>query len=175
MADQVRHLRISDRLLYKLYLLIMRRESRRWIGLRARILDHLLRRKHCNLEVQPNVFIHGWWNLTLGDNVTINRDCNLAAHGGLSIGNDVAIAPSVTIWTTEHGFEGPEPIRDQPMTDHPVVIGNDVWIGVRAVILGGAALPDGTIVGAGSVVTKSFSEPYTTIAGVPAKVIKHRR
>jgi len=175
MADQDREIRISDRLLYKLYLLILRGESRRWIPLRARILDHLLRRKHRNLEIQPNVFIHGWWNLTLGDNVTINRDCNFAAHGGLSIGNDVAIAPSVIIWTTEHGFEGPGPIQDQPITYHPVSIGNDVWVGVRAIILGGVALADGTIVAAGSVVTKSVAEPYATVAGVPATVIKRRR
>jgi acetyltransferase-like isoleucine patch superfamily enzyme len=87
----------------------------------------------------------------------------------------LTIAPAVTIWTTEHGFEGPAPIQDQPMTFHPVAIGNDVWIGVRAIILGGATLPDGTIVGAGSVVTKAFAEPYTTIAGVPAKIIRQRR
>jgi acetyltransferase-like isoleucine patch superfamily enzyme len=175
MADLGRKVRLSDRLLYKIYLLILRGESRHWIRLRARIFDHLLRRSHRNLVIHPNAYIHGWWNLTLGDNVTINRDCNMAAHGGLSIGSDVAIAPAVTIWTTEHGFEGSGPIQDQPMTFHPVVIGNDVWIGVRAIILGGAALADGTIVGAGAIVTKDFAEPYTTIAGVPAKVIKRRR
>src|SRR4029078_4282905 len=116
MADPVRPIRISDRLLYKLYPLIIRGESRHWIGLRGRILDHLLRRKHRNLEIQPNVFIHGWWGLSICDNVTITRDCNYAAHGGLSIGSDVAIAQSVKFWTTEHGFEGSEPIQNQPMT-----------------------------------------------------------
>jgi acetyltransferase-like isoleucine patch superfamily enzyme len=143
--------------------------------LRAKIFDRLLRRRHKNLKIHTNVFVHGWWGLKLGDSVTINRDCNFAAHGGLSIGSDVAIAPSVAIWTTEHGFDGPGPIQDQPLTLRTVTIGNDVWIGVRAVVLSGAAIPDGTIVGAGAVVTKPFTETYTTIAGVPAKVVRRRR
>jgi acetyltransferase-like isoleucine patch superfamily enzyme len=139
------------------------------------MLDRLLGRKHDKLEIHANVFISGWWNLRIGDNVTINRDCHVAAHGGLEIGNDVAIAPAVTIWTTEHEYSGPGPIRDQPMSLHPVRIGNDVWIGARVVILGGSVLPDGSIVGAGAVVTKPFTDAYTTIVGVPAKVIKHRK
>ncbi len=53
------------------------------------------------------------------------------------------------------------------------VIGNDVWIGNRALVLQGVKIGDGAIVGAGSVVTKDV-EPYTIVAGNPARVIRKR-
>lgn len=55
-----------------------------------------------------------------------------------------------------------------------IVIGNDVWIGTRVVVLQGVHIADGCIVGAGSVVTKSLTEPYGIYAGNPAKLIRHR-
>lgn len=56
---------------------------------------------------------------------------------------------------------------------YPVVIGNDVWIGYGAVILGGITIGDGAIIGAGAVVTKNV-EPYAIVAGNPAKVLRKR-
>ncbi|MCH5245824.1 MAG: antibiotic acetyltransferase [Muribaculaceae bacterium] len=52
-------------------------------------------------------------------------------------------------------------------------IGNDVWIGNGAIILNGVTIGDGAVIGAGAVVTKDV-EPYTVVAGIPAKVIKKR-
>lgn len=53
------------------------------------------------------------------------------------------------------------------------IIGNDVWIGVNAVIMRGITVGDGAIVGAGAVVTKDVP-PYAIVGGVPARVIKYR-
>ena len=58
--------------------------------------------------------------------------------------------------------------------ERPVVIGNDVWIGGRVIILPGVKIGDGAIVGAGSVVTRDVSE-YDIVAGNPARVIKNRK
>jgi acetyltransferase-like isoleucine patch superfamily enzyme len=55
----------------------------------------------------------------------------------------------------------------------PVVVGNDVWIGYRAIILDGITVGDGAIVAAGAVVTKDV-EPYSIVAGVPAKHLRYR-
>ena len=55
----------------------------------------------------------------------------------------------------------------------PVTIGNDVWIGARAIILDGVTIGDGAIVAAGAVVTRDV-EPYTIVGGIPAKVIRRR-
>ncbi len=53
------------------------------------------------------------------------------------------------------------------------IIGNDVWIGANAIILDNITVGDGAIIGAGSIVTKPV-EPYTIVAGNPAKIIKYR-
>jgi acetyltransferase-like isoleucine patch superfamily enzyme len=55
----------------------------------------------------------------------------------------------------------------------PVIVGNDVWIGYRSIIMDGVKIGDGAIVAAGAVVTKDV-EPYTVVGGVPAKPIKRR-
>ena len=55
-----------------------------------------------------------------------------------------------------------------------IVIGNDVWIGGRVIILPGVKIGEGAIIGAGSVVTKDVSE-YDVVAGNPARVIKNRK
>lgn len=53
------------------------------------------------------------------------------------------------------------------------IIGNDVWIGTDAIIMSGLKIGDGSVVAAGSIVTKDV-EPYSVVAGIPAKVIKKR-
>ncbi len=55
----------------------------------------------------------------------------------------------------------------------PVTIGNDVWVGTRAVILDGVSIGDGAVIAAGSVVTGDV-EPYAVVGGVPAHIIRHR-
>lgn len=54
-----------------------------------------------------------------------------------------------------------------------VIVGNDVWIGERAMIMGGVNIGDGAVIGAGAIVTKDVP-PYAIVAGIPAKVIKYR-
>jgi len=63
--------------------------------------------------------------------------------------------------------------NNHPTGKGPIVIGNDVWIGYRAIILSGVTIGDGAVVGAGSVVTKDVP-PYTVVAGNPAREIKKR-
>jgi len=65
-------------------------------------------------------------------------------------------------------------VLEQGEYDAPVFICNDVWCGARAIILPGVRVADGTIIGAGSVVTKD-TQPYSVIAGNPAKIIKYRK
>lgn len=104
----------------------------------------------------------------------------------LKIGSFCSIASDVTIllggnhntdWVTTFPFsvlfDEFKHIAGHPVTKGDVVIGNDVWIGTGALILSGVTIGDGAIVGARSVVTKNV-EPYTVVAGNPARKIKER-
>lgn len=87
---------------------------------------------------------------------------------GIYIGENVLIAPGVKIISANHSFDKERKSVQQP----PIRIGNDVWIGANSIILPGVQIADSVVIGAGSVVTKTFAEPGVVIAGSPAKVIK---
>ncbi|MGJ9402129.1 acyltransferase [Arthrobacter sp. KK5.5] len=100
--------------------------------------------------------------------------CYIDATGGLEIGNDVSIAHSTSILTTNHNWSSVGiPIRDQAVSLAPVSVGNDVWIGAGVRILAGVSIGTGAIIAAGAVVTKDVA-PGTIVAGVPASVVKAR-
>ncbi|MBE6573335.1 MAG: CatB-related O-acetyltransferase [Ruminococcaceae bacterium] len=100
---------------------------------------------------------------------------NSKIYGTCTIGNYVMMGEDVTVITRNHKHERSDiPMMHQGFEEErPVVIGNDVWIGDRVVILAGVEIGDGCIIGAGSVVTKSIP-PYSIAAGVPARIIKSR-
>ena len=76
---------------------------------------------------------------------------------------------------TYHNIADPDmPIRLQGGGESPVAIGDDVWLGTRAIILPGVSLGSHCIVGAGAVVTKSFPD-YAIVAGVPARILRMRK
>ena len=81
----------------------------------------------------------------------------------------------VTIITRNHRFDRTDiPMMEQGFEEErPVYIGNDVWIGDRALILPGVHVGDGSIIAAGAVVTKDVP-PHSIVAGVPARKIRDR-
>lgn len=94
---------------------------------------------------------------------------------GVSIGAYTMLGPSVKVLGNDHVFDIPgKPIifSGRPPFK-PTIIGRDVWIGANSIVLAGNSIGDGAIVAAGSVVTKNV-EPFTIVAGVPAKIIKRR-
>ena len=84
------------------------------------------------------------------------------------IGKDVFIAPNVGIITCNHDTNNPS----EHLRGKDVIIGDNCWIGMNAVILPGVVLGGKTTVGAGAVVTKSFPEGNCVIAGNPARIIR---
>lgn len=93
----------------------------------------------------------------------------------VSIGNFTMIANDVCIIGADHYFRHPGiPMVFAGREElHETIIGDDVWIGARAIIMVGIKIGNGAIVAAGSVVTKDI-EPYAIYGGVPAKKIKDR-
>ena len=141
--------------------------------MRVKILCSLLKNDCKNLIVRSNVIIHGFENLKIGNDVSINHGCFISAEGGLKIGDYVSIGHNTSIITTEHSYTlENKPIKYQPILKKEVLLNNNIWIGANVTILAGVSLAEGTIVAAGAVVNRSVYEDNTIIGGVPAKKIK---
>lgn len=130
----------------------------------------LVRKMGRNVTIMPFVYCLYGTNLEIGDNVFINTGAVLEDAGGIKIGDGTHIGCKTVIMTTDHKYE--ENLKT--VTLKPVAIGKDVWIGANASILPGISIGDGAVIGAGAVVTSDV-EPYSVVAGVPAKKIKMRK
>ncbi len=112
--------------------------------------------------------------ITIGARSAVGAFNVLLGQGGISIGDDCLLAPHVTVVSENHNYDNAgETIRGQGETRARTTIGNDVWIGAGAVILGGACIGDGAVVAAGAVVRGNV-EPFDIVGGVPARVIGRR-
>lgn len=94
--------------------------------------------------------------------------CYFQGKGKITIGKGTWIAPNVGIITANHSIED----LNKHNEAKAVTLGERCWIGMNSMILPGVELGPRTVVGAGSVVTKSFPEGDCVIAGNPAKIIK---
>ena len=113
--------------------------------------------------------------LEIGENVGIAANAFIAVRGNLKIGSNTIFGPGVSIHTENHNFESIDiPIRLQGATRKGVTIGEDCWIGSKAVILDGVTIGNHVIVAAGAVVNKDVPD-YAIVGGVPAKIIKSRK
>lgn len=109
-------------------------------------------------------------NIHVGDNFYCNFDCLFLDSAPIRIGDNVMLGPGVHIYTPCHPLDAAT--RNSGMEFAKAVnIGNDVWIGGRAVICPGVNIGNGAVVGAGAVVTKDVP-PNTVVAGNPARVIR---
>ncbi len=116
--------------------------------------------------------------IRIGNDVAITSGAKFHALKGITIGNKVLIGPNCMMRGGNHntsvlGAYMYDVKEKLPENDLPIVIEDDVWIGANVTILKGVVIHTGSIVGAGSVVTKDVPE-YSVVAGVPAKVIKMR-
>jgi len=112
--------------------------------------------------------------LRLGDHVGLNAFTFIGAQGGVTIGNNVICGPRVSFHAENHQYgDRAAPIRLQGVTRRGIVVEDDCWIGAACVILDGVRVGRGSVLAAGSVVTRDVP-PYSVVAGVPARVIKQR-
>lgn len=116
-----------------------------------------------------------------GSGFAIGRDSGVGeygyvgAAGGVFIGNNVIMGQFVSFHSQEHDFSDLDrPIRQQGSREDSIEVGDDCWVGARVTFLAGARVPEGCVVAAGAVVRGAF-EPYSVIAGVPARVVRDRR
>lgn len=112
----------------------------------------------------------------LVQNTSIGRFCSIANEVLIGLGNH----PLDLLSTSPLFYRINNPLqiilikKDIDLIEYkPISIGNDVWIGTRAIIMDGVSIGHGVVIAANSVVTKDVP-PYAVVGGVPAKIIKYR-
>ncbi|WP_035067311.1 acyltransferase [Nitratidesulfovibrio termitidis] len=112
--------------------------------------------------------------ILIGDGVTMNGTAITARSRTIRIGKGTMIGPNCVITDSDfHAQWPPETRLTTPACerDRDVTIGDDVWLGMRCIVLKGVTIGDGAIVAAGSVVTRDVP-PATLVAGTPARVVR---
>lgn len=119
----------------------------------------------------------GIGDLLIGENVVINSGCVLYTGNGITIGNHVAIAGNCTFAPVNHAYRMKDTlIHEQGFlaSKGGIIIEDDVWIGANCVLLDGAILSRGCVIGAGSII-RGIISPYSINAGNPLKNIGYRK
>ena len=122
------------------------------------------------LAITPPFFCDYGYNLKLGSDVYFNVNCVLLDVCEISIGDHTLFGPGVHVYTALHPLDARER-RTGLEYGRPVRIGNDVWIGGSAVICPGVTIGDATVIGAGSVVTRSLRAGVLA-AGNPCREVR---
>ena len=167
--------------------------------LKRKILNWKYRKKHVILSRGTNISMSSKFEgyNTIGDNTVfsgtmgycsyIGCDCNISADIGkycsIASGVKTAIGTHPTRnWVSTHPsiYAINNPVNKSYVNENrfdeeikSIHVGNDVWIGTGAIILGGVSIGDGAIIAAGAVVVKDIP-PYAIVGGVPARIIRYR-
>lgn len=134
------------------------------------MLKNILGKIGKGIHIEAPFYCDYGYNIEVGDNFYANHHCIILDGAKVKIGNNVFLAPNVSLFTAGH------PIDAQRRNEgweyaHPITIGDDVWIGGNTVINPGVTIGSNVVIGSGSVVVKDI--PSNTIAvGNPCKPIK---
>ena len=112
-----------------------------------------------NVDIHPTVSLRFGRNIELGDDVIIEANCCIWAspNSKIRIGNNSGIAYGTMIISSNHGIYKSASYTDQPMREKDISIEDDVWVGANCVIMHGVTLGKGSVIGAGTVVSKNIS------------------
>lgn len=140
---------------------------RNWVYRNIYLVD-----KHKTSVIYFGCEIRSGVNLHIGKGSIIGDNCILDARQGIYIGENVNLSSEVHLWTEAHDVNDPY-FRSMPCNHGPIHIGNRVWLGSNVTVLDKVNIGEGAIVCSGAVVTKDV-EPYTIVAGIPARKIGER-
>jgi acetyltransferase-like isoleucine patch superfamily enzyme len=119
-----------------------------------------------NFRDLPHAFIQ------IGTSCIVGEGTVIRGQGGVTIGDNVLIAPKVQILAVEHTFGLPDvPVMHQGLRARGVRIGDGAWLGAGCIVLDGVTVGAGAVIGAGAVVTKDIP-PHSVALGVPARVVR---
>ena len=139
-------------------------------------LSLLVLRDNATLLINNNFKIYSGAKIYINKNAElilgsgyINHNANISCFEKIVIGNNVSISENVVIRDSDNH----EIIGSKGFKTKPIVIGDNVWIGLNVIILKGVKIGNGAVIAAGSVVTKDVL-PNTLVGGMPAKIIKEK-
>jgi acetyltransferase-like isoleucine patch superfamily enzyme len=140
------------------------------------VLHKSLKKVGKNFRFSPNSIFSDHRLIEIGNNVFFGEGIIINTVVPVKIGNNVMFGPEVMIMGGDHNFNAVgKSMRfvKQGGLNIPVILENDVWIGSRSIILKGVKIGEGTVIGAGSLLTKSLP-PYSVSIGNPCKPLKCR-
>lgn len=112
--------------------------------------------------------------IVIDEMVSVGTRSIIYGGGDVKIGRYSLLSNCVELISGNHVFKDPSiPIRFQGRETGKIVIGEDVWLGARVIVLPGVTIGKGSVVGAGAIVTKDVPS-YSIVVGIPARVIKKR-
>lgn len=147
----------------------------KWVRpIRSSVCRNIFKSSGIGINIEKGAYFGCGSEIEIGNYSGIG--VNSQVYGPVKIGNDVMMGPEVIILTGEHEFGSADiPIRMQGNRPvQPVFIDDDVWVGTRSIILPGLRIGKGSIIGAGSIVTKDVPA-YSIVAGNPARLIRYRK
>ncbi|WP_280398348.1 sugar O-acetyltransferase [Nocardia carnea] len=137
---------------------------------RRKVLAQLLGAVGEDTEIRPPLRVDYGSGITIGSGCFANFGLIALDVAAITIGDDVQIGPNVQLLTPTHPLD-PGQRRAKWEAAEPITIGDNVWLGGGAIVLGGVSIGDNTVVGAGAVVTRDL--PANVVAvGNPARVIR---
>ncbi|WP_020007987.1 acyltransferase [Salinicoccus albus] len=145
-------------------------DNRYSVKIRGKLLKPFLKSCGSNFQIGRDVTLLNTNNIYIGDNVYIAKGTWLNCNGGMHIGNEVLIAPYVTISTQQHTYKN-NSYRFGESMNGKVVIEDGSWITSHCSVKQGVNIGKGSLVAANSSVIKDV-DAYTVVGGVPAKFIK---
>ena len=137
---------------------------------RARLLAELFGAVGDDATVLPPFRCDYGYNVGVGDDFFANVGCVFLDAGPIAFGENCLLGPGVHVYTSTHPIDPDERAAGRESGD-PVTVGDDVWIGGRAVITPGVQIGDGAVVGAGAVVVDDVPA-RTVVGGNPAAPIR---
>lgn len=126
-------------------------------SIRIRKGTGLLLGKSVHIADGCSIRVAGKGILSIGSNSSLSQFCVIACHNSIKIGENVMIGPNVMIYDHDHDFRSTETMNNGGYIESPVIIEDNVWIGCGTIVLKGVTISSGSVIAAGSIVTRDVS------------------